>query len=289
MSKILDGKLLARKIREDIFKESICLQSQGETPKLAIIQGGNRDDSNQYIRNKMRACEESGIEAIHYKVEFNGDVASYAAKISECIRVANSECHGVILQKPVPHISAECEDMLTDLISPKKDVDCLGSMAKAMFYTSRNNKYLPCTPAGIIRLLKDNGISLKGKSCCVIGRSDVVGRPLALGFLNEDATIQICHSKTPIDKLLSAIKDSDVVVAAVGVPNFINKALLEDIDIADKVIVDVGVNYVDGKWTGDVEQSVKEMCKAYTPTPGGVGPMTIAMLLDRVIKNVFID
>lgn len=289
MSKIIDGKLYAKQLKEGLTEKCICLAAQGEVPKLAIIQGGDRPDSNQYIRNKKRSCKEVGIDAIHYKVEFDGNVASYIAKISECIKVANMKCHGVILQKPVPYINATCEDMLTDLISPDKDVDCLGSMSKARFYTSRNNCYLPCTPAGIIELLKANNIELSGKSCCVIGRSDVVGRPLALGLLNENATVTICHSKTDKSDLVAAIRGADIVISATGIPNFIDEDTFMTMDMSDKTLVDVGVNYVEGKWVGDISQSIKELSGAYTPTPGGVGPMTIAMLLDRTVKNVFLD
>lgn len=288
MSKVLDGRIIAGQIYSELKEECLCLEAQGVIPKVMFIQGGDRPDSNQYVKNKKIKCKHIGIQPIHMKIAFENHT-QYMADITEAVKLGNTICDGVVLQMPVPHINKSCQDMLVDLIDSSKDVDGLGCKSQAIFYVSKSNKYLPCTPAGIIEILKVSGIKIAGKNICVIGRSDIVGRPLALGLLNENATVSICHSQTNKADLAYNLSAADIIIAAVGKPEFINGNDFNLIDFSSKIIIDVGINKVDGQWFGDVSEEIKEKSFMHTPVPGGVGPMTISMLLKRVVNNAYVE
>ena len=260
---ILDGKALATSIRGDLTK---LVREYDIKPCLAIVTVGNDPASKVYVRNKIKACEEIGIRVEH--VVFASEITERAL-LGE-IRSLNSnvDIHGIIVQLPLPkHINPE---VITKAIWRSKDVDGFG----------QDSLFHPCTPEGIIRLLDHHLIDVSGKLVTVIGRSDIVGKPLAKMLLNRDATVIQCHSKTKKADLLYAVTGSDIIISACGVPNIVSSDYC-----VGKVIVDVGINRGhDGKIRGDFPPVAYEVASAYTPVPGGVGPMTVAMLCEHVVQ-----
>lgn len=287
MAIILDGKETAKEIKAEL--KDLIWRSQ-LSPKLSIIQGGDRQDSNQYVRNKIKACHEVGIDVVLNKID-KGD--NYIDNIKEAVLEANRTSDGVIVQLPIPGVTPEMQRSILELIDKDKDVDCLRLDSEGAFYATQNTQLAPCTPMGIMTLLKHYNIDLNKKKVCIVGRSKIVGRPLAELMLRENATVTICHSQTPENIFCEEILSSDILVSAVGRPNLINGERLsnfhEDFDISHLTIIDVGTNYVDGKWCGDVSQQLKNACHAYSPVPGGVGPMTIVSLLQKVVSRCLIN
>ncbi len=275
MAEILDGKVLAKKIKEDLKKEVEELKQNGIFPKLAVIMVGNDSASKVYVRNKSIACEEVGIEYEEYLL--NEDTTM--EELLELINKLNQDksVNGILLQSPIPRGLDINEAFKT--IAPEKDVDgfnpynvgklCLGQDA-----------FVSCTPYGIIKLLEEYGIDIEGKDAVVVGRSNIVGKPMMQCLLNKNATVTICHSKTI--KLERVTKKADILVVAIGKPNFITKDMVKE----GAIVVDVGINRgEDGKLCGDVDfEEVSEVASYITPVPGGVGPMTIAMLMHNIVK-----
>lgn len=273
---IIDGKAIARDIRTELKTEIDELKLNGITPGLAVILVGEDQASHTYVRNKDKACAEVGIHSEIYRYPADLSEEELLQKVAELN--ADPAIHGILVQLPLPaHLS---EDKVIDAISPEKDVDGfhpvnVGKMAigKEAFYS--------CTPYGIIKMLERENISLGGKHVVVVGRSNIVGKPAALLSLKESATVTVCHSRT---KDLSAFtKQADVVIAAVGKAKFLKK----DDFKPGAVIIDVGMNRDEnGKLCGDVDfESAKETAGAITPVPGGVGPMTITMLLYNTVQS----
>lgn len=287
MTILLDGKETAKnvrgKLRELIWNSQL-------NPRLCIVQGGDRKDSDQYVRNKIRACKEVGIDVELVKIEKGTD---YVANLKEAVLEANEKFDAVIVQLPIPYITEETQRSIIELIDKEKDVDCLRLDSEGEFYSTQNPQCAPCTPMGIMTLLKSYGIEMRGKKVCIIGRSKIVGRPVAELMIRENATVTVCHSRTPIEVMYREIAQSDIVISAAGVPELINECGLQkhckDIDLSKITIVDVGTNYVNGKWMGDVEESIKHRCHAYSPVPGGVGPMTIASLMQKVVSRCLVN
>lgn len=271
---ILDGFKVAKEIRKKLIKDVLQLKKNNIFPKLVIIQVGNNISSSIYIKNKRVACQEVGIKL----EEYNFDDSVNTNQLKKLITRLNqdNEVHGILVQHPLPKNLNEIE--IFNMINPQKDVDGFTFDNIGKLYSARNC-FVPCTPKGIIRLLKEYQISLVGKHVVIIGRSMIVGKPLALLFLQENATVTILHSKS-INKE-KIIESADILVSAVSIPKFITEKMVSK----NAIVIDVGINYINGKIVGDVDfEKVSKKVKYITPVPKGIGPMTIAMLLENVIK-----
>lgn len=270
--KIIDGKAIAKELRENLKQE---IADNNLNPGLAIIMVGNNPASEIYVRNKRKACAEVGIKEELYQFAEN----TSEEEILNCIIKLNNDesINGIMVQSPLPnHLD---EDKIMNYIVPEKDVDGFG-ISSLGYLASNEEKFISATPYGIIKLLEHENISLAGKNVVIVGRSKIVGRPLALAMLNRDATVTIAHSKTK--NLKDITKEADILVVAIGKANFIN----EDYIKQDAIVIDVGINRVDGKVIGDVDfESCSKKASYITPVPGGVGPMTIAMLLTNVVES----
>lgn len=272
----IDGKIISTKIKEELKAE---IKTYMIKPCLAVIQIGNDEASNVYISAKQKACSEVGIYLKHIKFDEDSREIEIINKI---IELNNDEyVHGILLQLPIP--KKFNEEKLINYISRNKDVDGLTDINVGKLI---NNKkcLVSCTPQGIIKLLEESGVSITGKNVVIVGRSKLVGKPLISLFLNNDATVTVCHSKT--NNLKEFTKNADILVVAVGKKHLIT----EDMVKKDSVVIDVGINRIDGKLYGDVDyENVKNKVSLITPVPGGVGPMTVAMLLcnvNTVYKNL---
>lgn len=272
----IDGKIISTKIKEELKAE---IKTYMIKPCLAVIQIGNDEASNVYISAKQKACSEVGIYLKHIKFDEDSREIEIINKI---IELNNDEyVHGILLQLPIPEKFNE--EKLINYISRNKDVDGLTDINVGKLI---NNKkcLVSCTPQGIIKLLEESGVSIPGKNVVIVGRSKLVGKPLISLFLNNDATVTVCHSKT--NNLKEFTKNADILVVAVGKKHLIT----EDMVKKDSVVIDVGINRIDGKLYGDVDyENVKNKVSLITPVPGGVGPMTVAMLLynvNTVYKNL---
>ena len=272
---ILDGKKLSNEIIEELKVRCDELKEKGIKPKFAVIMVGNDKASQIYVKNKRKACERIGIECVECFLDENIQQKELIDKIKELN--SDNTIHGILLQSPIPkHLNI---NEAFETISPKKDVDGFNPTTVGKLCLNQNT-FVSCTPFGIIKLLDKYGIDLAGKKVTIIGRSNIVGKPLIQCFLNKNATVTICHSKT--DDIKEHTKDADIVVVAIGKPKFLKENMVKK----NSVIIDVGINRDDnGKIIGDVDfENVSKKSSYITPVPGGVGPMTIAMLMNNVIK-----
>lgn len=269
---LLDGKALSDKIKEELAKK---VKGYLVKPCLAVIQIGNDEASNIYIKAKEKACDRIGINFI--RVKFESDVNEQEV-INKIVELNNDNyVNGILLQLPIPPKFNQYK--LLNLINKNKDVDGLTDINAGLLFKGNNN-LVPCTPLGIINLLKEYNIEISGKHAVVIGRSNLVGKPLAMLLLQNGATVTLCHSKTV--NLKEFTKQADILISAVGKKDLITKDMVKD----GVVVVDVGMNRVEGKLYGDVDfENIKDIASYITPVPGGVGPMTVAMLLSNVVKN----
>ncbi len=277
MAVLIDGKAISTQIKDELKEEVAQLKEQGICPCLAVIQVGNDPASSVYVNNKKKACAHIGIESLSYELE---ETISQQELLELIFKLnADEKVNGILVQLPLPkHID---EDAVIQAITPKKDVDgfhpetvghmCIGTTG-----------FLPCTPAGIIQLLKRSNIEIEGKECVVVGRSNIVGKPMAILLLRENGTVTIAHSRTK--DLATVTKRADILVAAVGKPKFIKKEHIKE----GAVVIDVGIHRnEDNKLCGDVDfDDVIDVVSAITPVPGGVGPMTIAMLMNNCVETV---
>ena len=268
----IDGKIISTKIKEELKAE---IKTYMIKPCLAVIQIGNDEASNVYISAKQKACSEVGIYLKHIKFDEDSREIEIINKI---IELNNDEyVHGILLQLPIPEKFNE--EKLINYISRNKDVDGLTDINVGKLI---NNKkcLVSCTPQGIIKLLEESGVSIPGKNVVIVGRSKLVGKPLISLFLNNDATVTVCHSKT--NNLKDFTKNADILVVAVGKKHLIT----EDMVKKDSVVIDVGINRIDGKLYGDVDyENVKNKVSLITPVPGGVGAMTVAMLYNNLVET----
>lgn len=274
--KILDGKKMADEIKSELKIEVLELKEKGIVPGLAVVIVGNDSASKIYVKNKKRACEEIGMSSQVFEVEEKISQKELLALIEKLN--TDDKVHGILVQLPLPvHINRE---KIISAISPKKDVDCFHPENIGKMFLSQE-LFLPCTPAGILEILKRYEVDIIGKDVVIVGRSNIVGKPLALMMINEGATVTVCHSKTK--NLQEKCLKADILVSAVGKAGLITKDMIKQ----GAVVVDVGMNRDDeGKLTGDVDFSgVSQIASAITPVPGGVGPMTIAMLLKNTIQS----
>ena len=272
---ILDGKKLSNEIIEELKVRCDELKEKGIKPKFAVIMVGNDKASQIYVKNKRKACERIGIECVECFLDENIQQKELIDKIKELN--SDNTINGILLQSPIPkHLNI---NEAFETISPKKDVDGFNPTNVGKLCLNQNT-FVSCTPFGIIKLLDKYGIDLAGKKVTIIGRSNIVGKPLIQCFLNKNATVTICHSKT--DDIKEHTKDADIVVVAIGKPKFLKENMVKK----NSVIIDVGINRDDnGKIIGDVDfENVSKKSSYITPVPGGVGPMTIAMLMNNVIK-----
>lgn len=275
MAVIIDGKELAKKIRSELKVEADELKANGIFPKLAVIMVGDDKASKIYVKNKSKACEEIGIE---YE-EFIMDANISMDELLDLIEKLNNrdDIHGILLQSPIPK-NLDINQAFNK-ISYKKDVDGFHPINVGKLVIGQDS-FISCTPFGVIKMLEEYGIEIEGKNAVVVGRSNIVGKPLAQCLLSKNATVTVCHSRTQnIDEITSK---ADILVAALGKPKFITENMVKD----GAVVIDVGINRnEEGKIVGDVDfETVSQKASYITPVPGGVGPMTIAMLMTNVIK-----
>lgn len=275
MAVIMDGKQLAKKIRENLKVEVEELKSKGIIPKLAVIMVGNDSSSKIYVKNKSKACEEVGIEFEEFLLDENATQEELDGIIENLNK--NEKIHGILLQSPIPKnldINKAFEK-----ISPKKDVDGFNPLNVGRLSLNKDT-FVSCTPYGVMKLFEEYNIDLTGKDVVIVGRSNIVGKPLIQCTLNKNATVTVCHSKT--SNLSEHIKRADVLISAIGKPKFITADMVKD----KATVIDIGINRTEeGKIVGDVDfETVEKKVEYITPVPGGVGPMTIAMLINNVIK-----
>ena len=275
MAKIIDGKAISAQIREEIAqKVQVYSEKTGTRPGLAVIIVGDNPASQVYVRNKKKACEQVGFNSWVYEMPESTTQDELNALIDKLN--CDSTVHGILVQLPLPKHLDEKEVILR--IKPEKDVDAFHPYNVGRI-TIGDPKFLPCTPAGIMELLKRSNIEIAGKECVVIGRSNIVGKPMALLLLAENGTVTVCHSKTR--DLKDVCKRADILVVAIGKADFVTADMVKE----GAVVIDVGMNRnAEGKLTGDVDfASVSEVASYITPVPGGVGPMTITMLLQNTL------
>ena len=271
----MDGKALSLSLEAELkLKVDALREKNARIPKLVVVLVGDNPASQTYVKNKAKACERVGF--LSEIIELDGSI-SQEIVLSTIDRLNRDETvDGILVQLPVPkHLDAKA---IVHALDPNKDVDGLHPLNVAKLYENEKG-FVPCTPKGIMRLLKEYQIDVVGKHCVVLGRSNLVGRPVAQLLLNENATVTICHSKT--QNLSDFTKQADIIVVAIGRANFLTS---KDVNHAE-CIIDVGINRVDGKLVGDVAyEELVDKVDAMTPVPGGVGPMTIGMLLENTLE-----
>lgn len=270
---LMDGKALSAQVRGQILEQTRRLEENGVRPGLAVILVGEDPASQVYVRNKEKACAECGFYSEKYVLPAETEENELLGLIDELNQ--NPRIHGILCQLPLPkHIR---EETVIAAIDARKDVDAFHSsnVGKIMI---GNFDFLPCTPAGVMELLDAYGIDPSGKRCVVIGRSNIVGKPMSMLLLHRNGTVTICHSKT--EQLAEICREADILVAAVGRAGFVTRDMVK----SGAVVIDVGMNRVDGKLCGDVAPDVTEVAGYMTPVPGGVGPMTITMLMKNTLK-----
>jgi methylenetetrahydrofolate dehydrogenase (NADP+)/methenyltetrahydrofolate cyclohydrolase len=273
---LISGKEIAKKKKHEIAMEVEALKKAGVTPGLAVILVGNNPASRTYVTSKEKTCRELGMHSVLIELPENISEQELLNKIEELNH--DEKIHGILVQLPLPaHIN---ETSVIEAISPEKDVDGFHPINIGRMMTGQDT-FLPCTPFGVMEMLKEAGIEIAGKHVVIVGRSNIVGKPAGQLFLNENATVTYCHSKT-VD-IKSYTSSADILVAAVGKAKFITADFVKQ----GAVVVDVGINRTeDGKLCGDVDfDQVKEKAGYITPVPGGVGPMTITMLMFNTLKS----
>lgn len=269
--KLIDGKAISLEIQEQLAKE---IQELKNKPGLAVILVGEDPASKVYVSNKEKMCNKLGIKSFVYRLPEGTSEVELLELIDELNN--NDEVDGILLQHPVPnHID---EMKVFNEISSKKDVDGFNIINRGKLGVGED-AFVACTPLGVIEMLNHENIEIEGKHCVIVGRSNIVGKPLYELMLKENATVTVCHSRTK--NLKEICKTADILVAALGKPKFITEDMVKD----EAVIIDVGINRVDGKLIGDVDfENVSKKASFITPVPGGVGPMTMAMLMKNVLK-----
>ncbi len=277
MAKLIDGKKISQEIKDELKEKVAALKAEGKTGALAVIQVGEDPASSVYVRNKKNACAYIGIESLAYELPESTTEEELLKLIEELNE--KEKVRGILVQLPLPsHI---CEDKVIQAISPEKDVDGFHPQSVGAM-TIGEKGFLSCTPSGIIQLLKRSGVEIEGKHCVVIGRSNIVGKPMALLMLRENATVTIAHSRTK--NLPELCKQADILIVAIGKPRFIGAEYVKE----GAVVIDVGIHRDENnKLCGDVKfDEVEPIASAITPVPGGVGPMTIAMLMSNCVQSI---
>jgi len=277
-AKIIDGKAVAAEVRAEVAEQTARFrEATGITPHLAAVLVGDNPASAVYVRNKRKACEASGIRSTLYQLPATLTQAELLALIAQLN--GDSDVHGILVQLPLPKQIAP--QAILDAVSPLKDVDAFHAENVGLIVQGRP-RFLPCTPHGVQRLLMAGGVPIAGAHVVVIGRSEIVGKPMAIMLMQKgpggDATVTVCHSRTR--NLPEIARTADILIAAIGTPRFVTADMVRP----GAAVIDVGINQVDGKLVGDVDfDAVQPIASAITPVPGGVGPMTIAMLLSNTL------
>ena len=275
MSQIIDGKLVSKQVRQRVKEETEKLKAKGITPGLAVIIVGDDPASQVYVKNKEKACDEVGFYSEKYALSEN----TTQEELNNLVKQLNNkkEISGILCQLPLPKHLDDKE--VINLIDPIKDVDAFHPVNVGAIMIGDYN-FLPCTPAGVMELIHSTGVDVTGKKAVVIGRSNIVGKPMAMLLLHKHGTVTICHSRTVNLKEICA--NADILVAAIGKAKFVTADMVKE----GAVVIDVGMNRDEnGKLCGDVDfENVKDKAEAITPVPGGVGPMTIAMLMKNTLK-----
>ena len=276
MAFLIDGKKISAEIKDELKEKVAALKAEGKELTLAVIQVGDDKASTVYVGNKKKACEYIGVRSLAY--ELSGDTTE--EELLALIKELNErdDVNGILVQLPLP--AGICEDKVLLAIDPDKDVDGFHPVNVGRLWIG-DKGFESCTPAGVIQLLKRSGITIAGKECVVIGRSNIVGKPMAAMLLRENGTVTVCHSRTK--NLAEVTKRADILVVAIGKPKFITAEYVKE----GAVVIDVGIHRnEDNKLCGDVDfESVEPVASAITPVPGGVGPMTIAMLMCNVVRS----
>lgn len=276
MAHIIDGKAISAQVRAEIAEQTKQLiAEQGITPGLAVVIVGEDPASQVYVRNKRRACAEVGFYSEAYELPTETTQEELESLIDRLN--TNDKIHGILVQLPLPgHLN---EEAILLRIDPRKDVDAFHPYNVGRIMIG-NHVFLPCTPAGVMELIKRSGVDVSGKECVVVGRSNIVGKPMAMLLLQANGTVTICHSRTK--DLAEVTRRADILVASIGKPNFFTADMIKP----GAVVIDVGINRLaDGKLCGDVDfQSVEPVAGYITPVPGGVGPMTITMLMQNTLR-----
>lgn len=280
MAKLLMGKEVSQRIKDEIKEEVQKLKKQGINPGLAVIIVGDDPASRVYVNNKKKACDYCGILSEEYALSADTTQDELLALIEKLNN--NEHISGILCQLPLPkHID---EQAVINTINPQKDVDAFHPVNVGKIMTG-DYDFVPCTPAGVMELIKESGIDVTGKECVIVGRSNIVGKPMSMLLLHKNGTVTVCHSKTV--NLKEKVKRADILVAAVGKPNFITGDMIKE----GAVVIDVGINRIaPKKLVGDVDfESAQQVAAAITPVPGGVGPMTIAMLMKNTVKAAILN
>lgn len=276
MATIIDGKMISQQIKDEVKEEVAKLKSHGREVCLAVIQVGNNPASTVYVGNKKKACAYVGIQSLAYELPEETTEEELLALVRELNE--KESVHGILVQLPLPgHID---EDKVIQTIVPEKDVDGFHPQSVGALSIGQPG-FVSCTPAGIIELLKRSGIEIDGKECVIIGRSNIVGKPMALLLLRENGTVTVCHSHTR--NIREVTRRADILVVAIGKAKMVDSSYVKE----GAVVIDVGMDRDEnGKLCGDVDfEDVKEKVSAITPVPGGVGPMTIAMLMNNCLES----
>ena len=269
---MIDGRAVAKNWKEEIAKQTAGLIGKGVTPHLAVVLVGENPASQVYVRNKENACIKAGIRSTVIRL----DEGCTQAELEDTVRKLNGDAsvHGILVQLPLPkHLD---ESRVLALIDPDKDVDGFHAMNSGRLMNGQP-RFVPCTPLGVMKLLEAYDIPVAGRHAVIIGRSNIVGKPMAMLLLAKDATVTVCHSKT--QNLSELARQADILVAAVGRPGFVTADMVKP----GAAVIDVGINRVDGQIVGDVAPEVEQVAGYLTPVPGGVGQMTIAMLLANTL------
>ncbi len=280
MTQIIDGKAISAQIKDELKTKVAAMKEEGKQVTLAVIQVGNDPASSVYVGNKKKACEYIGIKSLAYELPEETPEKELLSLIEELNKKV--DVNGILVQLPLPkHID---EDKVIAAISPEKDVDGFHPQSVGALCIGQPG-FVSCTPAGIIQLLKRSGIEISGKECVVIGRSNIVGKPMALLMLRENATVTVAHSRTK--DLKEVAKRADILIVAIGKPRMITKEYVKE----GAVVIDVGIHRDENnKLCGDVDyEDVAAVCSWVTPVPGGVGPMTIAMLMNNCVESVGLE
>ncbi len=277
MAQIIDGKMISTMIKDECRNKAEALKEQGREVCLAVIQVGCDPASSVYVNNKKKACAYIGINSLSYELKEETTQEELIKLINELN--GRKDVNGILVQLPLPgHID---ENAIIKAIDPKKDVDGFHPQSVGALCIGQPG-FVPCTPAGIIELLKRSGVTICGKRCVIIGRSNIVGKPMALLMLRENATVTVAHSRT--ENLREVCRQADILIVAMGKPRYIDASYVKE----GAVVIDVGIHRnEDNKLCGDVDfESVSPVASAITPVPGGVGPMTIAMLMKNCVESI---
>lgn len=275
MAKIIDGKLISQQIKDEVREEAAQYLQQGREITLAVVQVGADPASSVYVGNKKKACEYVGFRSLAFELPAETTQEELLSLIQELNH--RKDVDGILVQLPLP--KQINEDIVISTIAPEKDVDGFHAMNTGNLWIGKEC-FVSCTPAGIIELLKRSEVEIAGKECVIVGRSNIVGKPMAALMLKENATVTVCHSKT--NDLKSLTKRADILIVAIGKPRFVTKEYVKE----GATVIDVGIHRLEGKkLCGDVDfAEVEPVAGAITPVPGGVGPMTIAMLMKNCLE-----